>query len=312
MLIKPWRWLDPNATGGATGGGEAAAGGESASEAGQGEGEGASGGSAEGASEVPAEGSEDPPQVAEPQTWHESFDWVTWDGSYESLPEEHQAWAQRLSDWHEERMQSRANELDAKIEQYKAWMDGREDPRIPELSGKLDELQTKYSTLEAQLAEKDRELNETVTAVEQWRISEGQRRAAEFQRENDWIFDKGPIEKAAEELLNEGWTLATLPVVLKLDEAQQAEARKRFGNRPDIDESAAQELAGLVLEVVQGRTATQTKPKARNPSSEIVSGRKSTPSQAPRIESSELEPVSLSERKRQAAKRAVRRANRRG
>ena len=73
-----------------------------------------------------------------------SFAWDSWDGSSDSIPEEHQSAYQAIHDNFQTSFKSREEEIDSLRSMYAAMLNEEDDPRIGDLSKQLEELQGKY------------------------------------------------------------------------------------------------------------------------------------------------------------------------
>ena len=75
-----------------------------------------------------------------------SVDWDSWDGSVDSLPEQYHETAHGVSGWYDQDYQSKNEEIADLRSMYAAMLTGEEDPRVGELSTKLEEIQTQYNS----------------------------------------------------------------------------------------------------------------------------------------------------------------------
>lgn len=77
--------------------------------------------------------------------WPE-VEWGAWDGDVDSLPEQYHSTAKGIQAWHQNALSSREEEIDSLRAMYSAMLSGDEDPRIGQLTKKLEELQTAHNT----------------------------------------------------------------------------------------------------------------------------------------------------------------------
>lgn len=78
-------------------------------------------------------------------SWPE-VEWGEWDGETDSLPEQYHSTAKGIQAWHQNALSSREEEIDSLRAMYSAMLSGDEDPRIGQLTKKLEELQTAHNT----------------------------------------------------------------------------------------------------------------------------------------------------------------------
>lgn len=201
-----------------------------------------------------------------------SFDWDSWSGHIDDIPEPVREWSVRARDWAERRtasvLKDKEAELEERLEIYQQLISGVQDPRVDQLSSDVEEYRSRASELEEQYKQAQQLLESERQAAEAFRRDVARMSRERFEAENPWIFDNGPVEKAAVELLQEGWEIRHLPKVLKLTRAQQEKARKAFAKNP-----AASEEILLWVEASQ--------PKPTSTSRELVGGASSPAVVAP-------------------------------
>jgi hypothetical protein len=181
------------------------------------------------------------PASSEPEWSPDAFDWDSWDGSDEALPEPHRPVVKRVTDWHKSRAQAETAEQKRLKELYEAILSGDEDPRISEYD-------TKYKTAEQKLAQYEQELREhkaEMAAVEEYILkAESERQAKEdakhleqaeaFRAANQWVFDE-QYQQTGSDLLDEGWHYSKLPELLKMPASILKVAREAFTKVKDPD-----------------------------------------------------------------------------
>lgn len=235
----------------------------------------------------------------------DDFAWDTWDGSLESIPDGQRGWIEKALDWSNGQQAEKDAEVARLREQYAAWMDGLEDPRLAELQAKIEsgtakqgEVQSAYDTLKTEFDEYVAGVNAYIEA-DQLRVVEA------FKAENPTLFDGGEVEAAAVELDKEGWPMRFLPIVVKLKPSALKAAKEKFGSRADLPLADREDRANLVLEAV---AASSGKPSRSNASTELVAGTETTTSQSPRVEAETDDTGSFREQKLRFARRNIKRA----
>lgn len=246
------------------------------------------------------------PEEPAPRPSADDFGWSEWDGAPDALPEEYRPWAQQILAWAEARHSDAASDLERLREQYQSWMDGVEDPRIAELTSRLESRDGEYTSLKEEYDAAVAEYRAYQEAVEARFEAEQARLAEEFKSEHGWIFDGGAKEQLAGDLLDEGWPLGAIPSLLKSPPSKIAKARELFGTQEGLEHSAREDRASLVMQAI----AAQAPARKKNRASEIVSGSESTPSQSPRIDDSDLAPENPRQARLAAARRSMRRHKR--
>ena len=96
-------------------------------------------------------GGDAPPAFTE--TPEPEFDWGSWDGEVESSPEKHRQMVSGVSDWYKKAHSDREEEINSLRSLYAAMLSGDEDPRIGELTSKLEDLQGNYDSRAQELAD---------------------------------------------------------------------------------------------------------------------------------------------------------------
>lgn len=94
-------------------------------------------------------GGDAPPAMTEapaPTRAEAPFDWGSWDGEVDSAPESHREMVGGISAWYKKQHQDRETEIDSLRSLYSAMLSGDEDPRVGELTAKLEGLQGQYDT----------------------------------------------------------------------------------------------------------------------------------------------------------------------
>lgn len=99
------------------------------------------------AEEAPAE--EAP---AEEAVTFDTFGWDDWDGKHEAFPEEIRGWAEKINGYWNPKIKEYEDDAARYQRLYEALSYGQEDPRLAELQTQNSEWETKYATLENELA----------------------------------------------------------------------------------------------------------------------------------------------------------------
>lgn len=91
-----------------------------------------------------------------------SFAWDSWDGTQDTVPEEHQSAYQAILGHIQNDFKSREEEIDSLRSMYAAMLNEEDDPRIGELTKQLEELQGKYDSRENEFTNLQNTYNEFV------------------------------------------------------------------------------------------------------------------------------------------------------
>ena len=205
----------------------------------------------------------------------DDFGWDDWDGDVGTLPELVQPWGSRFARYHQDRAQAESQEVAQLRELYESLMAGEEDPRVGEMTTKLEELQAKFSELEASGKTTAQEYEDFKKAVEQSLEEEATAYAERYRAQHKDIFaDEAKSAKLAE-LLEAGWELDYAPIALGLSPEALAVAQKALED-------------GVPMRYAIQLAQTQSPKPARRPprpGAKITSGATRaprTPNQAPK------------------------------
>ena len=196
-----------------------------------------------------------------------SFDWDSWDGETDSLPEAAREWAKPIGSYFSKRADTRLEERLTEVEDlkelYDSLLSGKRDPKIGELEKALAEWEEKHNGVISEWEGKYNELEKTYKQyeanVEAAITQEAVEYAEWFQSENADVFENEQLAAVFVGLLEEGWELegaaeaARLPAPL-LQAARQAKA-------DGVPDSYAIRLAGRAKS-----------PAAPRPGAKITSG----------------------------------------
>lgn len=147
------------------------------------------------------------------------FDWDSWDGSVDALPETARGFAPHFEKFYTSQVGALEEEMARYRAIYESYMQDKEDPRVAQFQGQLSE----QEKIRAQL---EKERDNFRTELESFK-AEVQKRdqaavEAELQRyveQNKWMFDNGPMEAAAEKLYDAGFGEQDIPIVLRQPQA---------------------------------------------------------------------------------------------
>jgi hypothetical protein len=208
----------------------------------------------------------------------DSFSWDDWDGSsYDDFPDEVRPLAERFGNWHQSRTQAQKQEQERLQMLYDAMLDGDEDPRISELTGKYD---TTTKELEAYRGKYDEARREVEAVIEYVVKAEEQRMKAEadaFESANKWLFTP-EYEKTALEMLDAGFDYKLLPELVKLPKSIRDAAKAVFEKTKDSSIAIRVAKAEAGLQRSDAGTApfvagsTSPAPKARTSEKPSTSG----------------------------------------
>lgn len=157
---------------------------------------------------------------------HDAFSWDSWDGKPDALPEPVRGWASKLEGHYTKEATAREAEAKELRELYERLTTDSEDPRVGETKAELDKAKAEH-------AEKVADYEKQLARYQAWeqeldkvRSAESARQVEEFKTANGWIWDNGPIEQLANELVDEEFTPTDLPVILRLPPDLIEAARK--------------------------------------------------------------------------------------
>lgn len=171
---------------------------------------------------------------AEPEITPDTFGWDAWDGSPQALPESVRSWAERLAAYHEKPVKAAREEAERARKIFESLTSGQEDPRLAELQKKLSESEAAWTVKHSEIERQAKEVQEKLRAYEEYHESLATKAADEFQAANAWMFDDGPIQKLAEDLIEkDGFHYQDLPTLMRMPARALDRARelmKEFGN----------------------------------------------------------------------------------
>lgn len=157
---------------------------------------------------------------------HDSFGWDKWDGSHQSLPEPVRGWGERLEGHYTKEAQAREAEAKELRELYERLTTDSEDPRVGQTKAELEAAKAEYAREKAEYEEKLGKYQAWEAELQQITAAESAKFVEEYKAANAWIWDGGPIEKLANELVDEEFAPSDLPTILRLPPALIAEARR--------------------------------------------------------------------------------------
>lgn len=228
------------------------------------------------------------------------FDWAAWDGEDASLPEPARQFSEGFRGYFSARSKEAEEELASLRSTYESLMMGREDPRVAEMQSKLSETERaakehseKYSALQAEYEKFKSEIAARQQAEEEAWMSN-------YKAQNAWMFDDGPIQQTAGELIDEGFSPEELPLMLRQPAPVIVEARKI---NKELQSSGAKGVGKHALALARAKFADPERPLT----AEVVAG--STGTRNPPISNepdkskmSTAEIVALNWRKAQASR----------
>ena len=139
----------------------------------------------------------------------DSFEWDSWDGGAEALPEPVRGWGasiiERTRSAADKEWQKKLAESEQMARIYEEMMSGHEDPRIAEFTGKLSERQTAFEELQAKYDAQSAEYGDTKKAWEARQEEETSKWVQRFERQHADIAKDPKQVQILIDLLNEGW-----------------------------------------------------------------------------------------------------------
>lgn len=161
-----------------------------------------------------------------PEITPDAFGWDDWDGDHTAFPEPVRPWAAKLGERHARDLELAKAEARRLEQVYADIMEGREDPRVSEYKSKWEtegkttaQLRTELSAAKAEYEAYVREIHareeaRETAAADAWKAA------------NEWIFKDEKVAQLGAELMDEGFGLDDLPVVLKLSKPLLTKTRE--------------------------------------------------------------------------------------
>lgn len=246
---------------------------------------------------APQEAAPAPTQAEYPSA--DEFGWDEWDNDAEKLPEQIRGWYSKFSELSQSQLDKLQTELKERQELqniYEQLLAGvEEDPRVGELTAKLEEAEAKLAELQSNGETSSARVQELEASIEQLHDFYAKQSVERFKRENAELLADPESRKKVTELLDD-WDLDSIPALVAMSD-EQLEAAKSAKS-----EGMADHLA------IKYATATVSAPKANKPrkSAEVTAGaRPQQPASQPRARTKpERKPFDLSESRLRAAEKA--------
>ena len=196
-----------------------------------------------------------------------SFDWDSWGGETEALPELARKWAEPFGAYYSKRsdsqLESKLSEVEDLKNLYDTLLEGKRDPKMGELEKALAEWEEKHGTAvsewEGKYGELDKTYNQYKANVEAAIDQEAEEFSKWFQTENADIFESEQLAEVFVGLLEEGWELEGAAEAARLPASLLQAARKAKAD--GVPDSYAIRLAGRAKS-----------PAAPRPGARITSG----------------------------------------
>jgi hypothetical protein len=206
----------------------------------------------------------------------EEVDWDKWDGKPDTLPEMIRPWYDRFGGRHQKELKSVSEQRDHFQTLFNSLSFGEDDPRIGELTGKVQTYEQKVAEYEARIAEFERAEDERLN-------TEARSDVDKFWSENPDIKADAALQTKLGELVNGGWHYRDAAKLLKMPEDIQAWANEQL---------QAGVPAAKVVEYAEDRNKFRrpAAPKPR-PHADLVTG--NGPVSKPAVEEKET-PLDLS------------------
>ncbi len=172
------------------------------------------------------------PSAPDPFPSPDSFGWDDWDGAVDKLPEPVRGWGGKLSERYAKTAEDARAEARFAQETYEKLLKGETDPRLEklerDLAAKLKELegfQGSSKELQTKLEAAEARAKEYEAAWAKYQDDQATAFADNFAKQHPWMFDDGPVQELASQLLDDGFALDDLPVVLRLPDVTLERAR---------------------------------------------------------------------------------------
>ena len=269
-----------------------------------------------------SEGSSQTIQESFPEV--DSFDWDEWDGkSYDSFPEQVRGWADRIGSVHSKQANSARSKFDTELEywkrMYEALQYGDEDPRIEEMTSKIEQMTTQNQEWEQKFSSLEK-------SIEKEREQENERYFRWFEKNYEGQLDKLAQDNGVEEA--EKMVLDLMD--LDMDVHVAVEVALMGQDAVNVAKELSSKVAdnNLVLEILKNRYPTEQvievnkaqstkatkEEKPVNPATQVVAG--SAPVSRPAQLTKEKAPAYGSANQRMAslmnaAENAIRKSKRR-
>ena len=259
----------------------------------------------EGAGAVDAESTASPAETslsaeseAQPSA---AFDWVTWEGETDSLPDGARAWAAPFKTHYSKGLEEKVSEAEELKKIYDSLLSENADPRVPDLEAKIKELEeagtastseweTKYSALEKQ----HQEYQATIEAAIE---KEAEDYSKWFQQENPDIFENEALAEVFVGLMDEGWDMETAAKAVRLPAPLLQAARQAKAD--GVPDSYALRLAGRA-----------ERPAAPRPGAKLTAGATAPArSREQAMLPDKVQPTSFKDLRNQVARTALKRSS---
>tara|TARA_Y100001973_G_C5185268_1_gene327428 strand:+ start:744 stop:1631 length:888 start_codon:yes stop_codon:yes gene_type:complete len=233
----------------------------------------------------------------------DDFEWDSWDGGHETLPEQMRSWGERFSSHygtrHQAAMEAQKRQIEDQHNLYEALIAGREDPRVAQYADQIKEWEEKHQSLETRYQSLESESQRFVESVNQSIEAEADRYAKAFQESNADVFNNDELSTKFADLLEEGWDLETAAEASRLPESALKIAKEAKAD--GVPDSYALKLA---------RGTKMRTPQPR-PGAKITSGA-TTPSRSPeQVETTDTGAMSLKDWRSHVARNALNKTKRR-
>ena len=190
----------------------------------------------------------------------DDFEWGSWDGSVDALPESHRELGGHFNSHYQSRMTDKDDEIAGIKELYDALLMGEEDPRIAKLESAAKDFDSRYSGLES-------EFQTYRDEVEKQQTAEASDWAQKFEEQHKELLGDEKHRDRMIELLDSGWEPEYAIQLLNMDEEFVEVAEEAKGN--GVPDSYAIRLA----EVSAGKRQVEKKAKATpRPGARITAG----------------------------------------
>ena len=243
-----------------------------------------------------------------------TVEWDSWDGEVDSLPEQYHESAQGISNWYRQDFDEKSSEIDNLRAMYAAMLSEQEDPRIGEMTTKLEELQGQFDSRNKEYEELQAKLTQTEDhAVEDY-VTRFWKDHQELKEDPEKLAQLSLLLADNEELggMWDGYVAAQL-VYLSEDAAKIAVEAKKNGVPDDyalklamahaqLEEANAQPTPEEIA-VAQKQAAAEAKAKAPRAGAKITNG--ATGSSRPQVAKKSMgDASSFDEMRLLAARRA--------
>lgn len=223
----------------------------------------------------------------------DDFEWDSWTGNNEMLPEELRPWGDRFGSYYNKQLDDLRSTMASTREVYDALVQGNSDPHLKKMEESIGQWETKYNGLYGQYEFLQREYNEYQNEVSRALEAEATAYAEEFAEANPDLFNDPELSETFSDLLENGWILEHAAVAARLpEEIREVAKQAKIDGVPD----------SYALKLAQGAKSRPAKPR---PGAALTAGATTPARSSEQVTLPDAKPMSLQEYRKQVARNAL-------